>query len=415
MQSITHLALDVQSPSAPIVAAAKQNDTLGRAIAASLFDGAAAFYPDSALAVIRYRKPDGTAGFYDTLEDDVTPAYSISGNVITFTLAEQMLTVAGDVLVDVNFYNGDGEKVTAFTFLLRVQADVLDDATIISSDYYNVLTATLAEAAAIAANLPAPSSDTPAPDSASGSAGTGNGFARGNHSHPINVATSGTPADLGTAARGSSAYYARFDHVHKKPTADDLSVVDIMCGTELTDGTNLNNLGFGVYHCQTAATAATLVNSPSSNNGFRLEVKQTIESSSRITQIAYLNDVQRIYYRNLTSVGWTSWILLAGTVTDTPTMAQNMGTLSTGSIRKSGNVVHLNMFVTGTTISTTEANLATIPSEYYPPTSVYGAAVIGVGPDVAYIQVTTAGNVQIRGGSAVSSTNIRLGMTWIIP
>jgi hypothetical protein len=225
---------------------------------------------------------------------------------------------------------------------------------------------------------------------------------------------SGTPADLGAAAIGTSDRAARADHVHKKPTADDLSVVDIMCGTELTDGTNLNNLGFGVYHCQTAATAATLVNSPSSNNGFRLEVKQTIESSSRITQIAYLNNVQRIFYRNLTSVGWTSWILLAGTVTSSPTMAQNMGTLSTGSIRKSGNVVHLNMYVTGTTIGTSVATLATIPSDYYPPTSVYGVAVIGVGPDVAFMEVTTEGNVRIRGGAAQSGVNIRLGMTWIL-
>lgn len=34
--------------------------------------------------------------------------------------------------------------------------------------------------------------------------------------------SSGTPADLGTAARGSSDDYARADHVHKKPTAADI-------------------------------------------------------------------------------------------------------------------------------------------------------------------------------------------------
>lgn len=229
----------------------------------------------------------------------------------------------------------------------------------------------------------------------------------------IPQASSTTPAALGTAAVGTGTTWARADHVHKKPTASDLSVVDIMCGTELTTGTNLNDLGFGVYHCPSAAVAASLVNSPSSNNGFRLEVKQTIESSSRITQIAYLNNVQRIYYRNLTSTGWTSWILIAGTVSDSPTMEQGMGTLSTGSIRKSGNVVHLNMYVTGTTIGTSAATLATIPSEYYPPSSVYGVAVIGTGPDVAFMEVTTTGNVRIRGGSAQSSVNIRLGITWI--
>lgn len=225
---------------------------------------------------------------------------------------------------------------------------------------------------------------------------------------------SGTPADLGTAAIGTSDRAARADHVHKKPTAGDLDVLDILCGTELTDGTNLNNLGFGVYRCQTGTIAASLVNCPVSA-GFRLECKQTILSNERKTQILYTNEnTPKIYIRTQTSGGWNAWEMVAGTVSDSPTMAQSMGTLSTGSIRKSGNIVHLNMYVTGTTIGTSAATLATIPSEYYPPSSVYGVAVIGVGPDVAFMEVTTTGNVRIRGGSAQSSVNIRLGMTWIL-
>ena len=225
MNSTTYLTLDLQAPNLAVVASAKQNDTRGRQIAATLRDGSATFDATGLLCVIRYAKPDGTVGFYDTLEDNTTPAYSIDGNVVTFTLAEQMLTVAGAVYVDLNFYAATGEKLTAFTFTLNVEASVLDDGTIVSSDYYNVLTATLAEAAEIAANLPQPSESTPIPDSSSGSAGTGNGFARGNHSHPINVATSGTPANLGTAANGSSANYARQDHVHKMPSASDVGAL----------------------------------------------------------------------------------------------------------------------------------------------------------------------------------------------
>ena len=225
MNSTTYLTLDLQAPNFAVMASAKQNDTLGRQIAATLRDGSASFDATGLLCEIRYAKPDGTVGFYDTLEDDETPAYSIDGNVVTFTLAEQMLTVAGAVYVDLNFYAATGEKLTAFTFTLNVEASVLDDGTIVSSDYYNVLTATLAEAAEIAANLPQPSESTPIPDSSSGSAGTGNGFARGNHSHPINVATSGTPANLGTAANGSSANYARQDHVHAMPSASDVGAL----------------------------------------------------------------------------------------------------------------------------------------------------------------------------------------------
>lgn len=214
MNSVTYITLDLQAPNFAVVASAKQNDTLGRQIAATLRDGSVSFDATGLLCEIRYAKPDGTVGFYDTLEDNETPAYSIDGNVVTFTLAEQMLTIAGAVYVDVNFYAPTGEKLTAFTFTLNVEASVLADGTIVSSDYYNVLTATLAEAAAIAANLPQPSDATPLADSANGSAGTGNGFSRGNHSHPLNVADSGTPANLGTPANGASTIYARQDHVH---------------------------------------------------------------------------------------------------------------------------------------------------------------------------------------------------------
>lgn len=223
MNSTTYIELDLQAPNFAVVAGAKQNDTLSRRIVATLRDGSAPFDATGLLCEIRYAKPDRTVGFYDTLEDNTTPAYSIDGSIVTFTLAEQMLTVAGAVFVDVNFYAPTGEKLTAFTFTLNVQASVLADGTIVSSDYFNVLTATLAEAAAIAANLPQPSESTPIPDSANGSAGTGNGFSRGNHSHPLNVAESGTPADLGTPANGSSPKYARQDHVH------DLNAVIAAC------------------------------------------------------------------------------------------------------------------------------------------------------------------------------------------
>ena len=37
--------------------------------------------------------------------------------------------------------------------------------------------------------------------------------------------TSGTPADLGTAARGSATTYSRSDHVHKMPTASDVGAL----------------------------------------------------------------------------------------------------------------------------------------------------------------------------------------------
>ena len=138
MESITYIELDLQAPNPAVCADAKQNDRNTRKIAALLKDGDVPFTPDyGAAAMIRFKKPDGTAGFYDTLEDS-SPAYSISGSVITFTLVEQMTTAPGNVLVEVNFYTLD-DKLTTFYFILRVQASALSDAEIISTDYYNVL------------------------------------------------------------------------------------------------------------------------------------------------------------------------------------------------------------------------------------------------------------------------------------
>ena len=141
MNSLTSITLDLQAPNIAVVTAGKQNDLMSRKIACQLRDGDSAFTPPGdAAAMIRYAKPDGTVGFYDVLEDETTPAWSVSGSVITITLCEQMLTVPGNVWVEINFYTST-EKLTTFYFLLEVQASVLSDGTIISSEYYNVLSA----------------------------------------------------------------------------------------------------------------------------------------------------------------------------------------------------------------------------------------------------------------------------------
>lgn len=154
MNSLTSLVLDLQAPNLAVVAAGKQNDLMSRKIAATLRDGDMAFTPPAGVAaMIRYAKPDGTAGWYDIMEDGTTPAYSISGNVITFILCEQMLTVPGCVPVEINFYTAT-EKLTTFSFILTVEKSVLTDNTIISSDYYNVLSAQIQALLGATANPP---------------------------------------------------------------------------------------------------------------------------------------------------------------------------------------------------------------------------------------------------------------------
>ena len=144
MTENTAVTLNLGLPNLSTVVYAKQNDRLARKITATLVDGSAAWTPPAgSAAIIRYLKPDGTGGFYDVDENE-DPAISISGNVATLTLAEQALTVPGNVYMELNFYTGSNEKVTTFTWLLAVKPSVLTDATIVSSDYYNVLTAEIA-------------------------------------------------------------------------------------------------------------------------------------------------------------------------------------------------------------------------------------------------------------------------------
>lgn len=154
MQSTTPLELNLQYPNYTTTMHAVQNDKLSRKISAVLVDGATAWTPPAGTdAIVRYSKPDGTKGFYDTDEDGNT-AVTWTGNVATITLAEQVLTVPGNVLCQVNFYNSSEEKLSTFSWVIKVQQSVIDDETIASTDYFNVLTQQISAALAITAYPP---------------------------------------------------------------------------------------------------------------------------------------------------------------------------------------------------------------------------------------------------------------------
>ena len=83
MTENTNISLNLQSPNISAIVYAVQNDKLSRYITAQLLDGSAAWTPPAgAGAFIRYLKPDGTAGFYDVDESEVS-AISVSGSVAT--------------------------------------------------------------------------------------------------------------------------------------------------------------------------------------------------------------------------------------------------------------------------------------------------------------------------------------------
>ena len=121
----------------------------GRIISASLWDGATIYSPpDGTMCMLRFRKPDGAGGLYDTAEDGTK--INLANNVATIPVALQVLAVGGPVHCQVELYApaAEGELLSAnrlatFAFLLFVAPSVYPDAEIISGDYINIVSEAL--------------------------------------------------------------------------------------------------------------------------------------------------------------------------------------------------------------------------------------------------------------------------------
>lgn len=220
--STTSLVLNLQYPNIATVAYAVQGDEGAREISAQLVDGSIAWEPPSgALATVRYRKPDGTTGFYDTLEDGSTPAVVMSGNTATIGIARQALTVPGGVVMQLNFYDTDAQRVTTFSWIMIVQPSVLTDTQFVSSDYYNILSQQIAavlDAAAALTGMTAiafglPTGSDPTVDVTGGTGGTPYNLAFGIPAGPVGptgpqgVSITETVKKSGTGAPGTTDVY----------------------------------------------------------------------------------------------------------------------------------------------------------------------------------------------------------------
>lgn len=154
IETIASLKVDLLDPGAPRIIHAVQDDSNSRKIAFSIYAGGAQWaVPDGTLVTVRYKKPDGTAGFYDTLPDGSTPAAMIDGNVVTVSLVPQALTVCGNVPVQIKLYDSAGTSIATFAVVMHVSANVVSDAEIVSSDYYSVLTKQIADVLAAAEGI----------------------------------------------------------------------------------------------------------------------------------------------------------------------------------------------------------------------------------------------------------------------
>lgn len=100
--------------------------------------------PDGTHGIIGIRRPNGTHVLYDATEDE-TDAVTFDGNVATAYLSQQALAEPGDLYVSVSLY-ANSARLTAFHFIVRVDATAVPSGVVIDSDYFNILEAMIDQA-----------------------------------------------------------------------------------------------------------------------------------------------------------------------------------------------------------------------------------------------------------------------------
>ena len=100
-----------------------EGDQYARQLELSLLCGGESWeIPGDVHAAIRFRKPDGTGGEYDSLPDG-SPAWSASGNVLTVELAPQVLSCPGNGILSVVLTQGNA-RVSTFHILFQVHGAI---------------------------------------------------------------------------------------------------------------------------------------------------------------------------------------------------------------------------------------------------------------------------------------------------
>lgn len=119
MKLSTTLNMDLLRPGAAPLIHAVRDDSHSRLLTIALFRGGIPWMlPGDLQVVIRYAKPDGTGGAYDTLPDG-TDAWQAEGNRLTVVLAPQVLTAPGRVRLSVSVMAAD-TQLSLFPIFVQV-------------------------------------------------------------------------------------------------------------------------------------------------------------------------------------------------------------------------------------------------------------------------------------------------------
>lgn len=100
-----------------------QGDAYTRELEFTLYSGSEAWnVPEGVSVAVVYHGASGQ-GAYDTLQDDTTKAYTVSGNVVTVTLIPQVAAVEGRTTVTVVFTDTSGKQLATFGVIIKVAAN----------------------------------------------------------------------------------------------------------------------------------------------------------------------------------------------------------------------------------------------------------------------------------------------------
>ena len=137
MQILTSISLDLKEHSERPVVCGTQGDRNTRCLEVKMYlEGSEWVIPSGTAISLRYSKPDGTLGYYDTLSDG-TGAATVQGNVITMVLPPQLFLVPGTVLAQLEFRQ-EQDILGTGCFLIQVESNPAAEATE-PEDYINWL------------------------------------------------------------------------------------------------------------------------------------------------------------------------------------------------------------------------------------------------------------------------------------
>ena len=115
--------IDMIPDGAPVVVHVSQYDTAARRLSFELYNGGVAYeLPAGAVASIAGTKPDNTSFLY---------AMTVSGNIVSIDLQQQMALVAGDVPAEIQITEAEG-KIGSANFIIRVERGPIDENSVIS-------------------------------------------------------------------------------------------------------------------------------------------------------------------------------------------------------------------------------------------------------------------------------------------